>query len=234
MRDPVTVISSMAPKTMLSELASNYELRAGRRVSLEAAGGVSVRARLEGGERFDVVVLASDAIDELERSSRVVPGSKVDLVSSSVAVAVRAGSTRPDTSTEDAVRRLVLSARSIGCSTGPSGTKLHALSDRWKIADLVRNRIVTPPPGMPVGDLVARGDVELGFQQLSELIGIQGVDVLGPLPHSIQIVTTFSAGIVQLSRQPDAARALIAFLASPSTSAAKRRQGMMPAEVSTA
>jgi len=230
MNNPINVISSMAPKAMLSELVSSYELSAGVPVTLEAVGGVVVQRRLEAGEVFDVVVLSSEAMDGLIRDSRVVAGSKVELVSSGVAVAVRAGAPSPDLGSEEALRRAVLAASTIGCSTGPSGAKLRALFERWGVADQLRDRMVTAPPGVPVGELVARGDVALGFQQRSELIGVPGIEVLGPLPESVQIVTIFAAGIVQLSRQPDAARELIDFLASPSTADAKRRQGMDPAD----
>ena len=184
---------------------------------------------MQAGEPFDVVVLASDAIDKLLAAGHLVAGSEVDLARSGVAVAVRAGAPRPEIGSEDALRRAVLAARTIGNSTGPSGVALATLFERWGIAERIRDRIVTPPPGVPVGALVARGEVELGFQQLSELIHVEGIDVLGPLPPAIQIVTTFSAAVGARARQPDAARALLAFMASPAATDAKRRQGMEPA-----
>ena len=158
----------------------------------------------------------------------MVAGSKVDLARCGVAVAVRAGAPRPEIGSDDALRRAVLAARTIGTSTGPSGRGLGRLFERWGIAERIRDRIVTPPPGVPVGALVARGDVELGFQQRSELIHVEGIDVLGPLPASIQIVTTFSAAVGARTRQPEAARALLDFMASPAAAAAKRRHGMDP------
>jgi molybdate transport system substrate-binding protein len=144
-------------------------------------------------------------------------------------VAVRAGAARPDIGSEDALKRAVLSARSIGCSTGPSGVKVAALFERWGILEEVRERIVTPPPGVAVGTFVSRGDVELGFQQLSELLHLEGIDVLGPLPASARIVTTFSAGIGSGSSHLDAARALLDFMASPAAAGAKTRHGMAAA-----
>src|SRR5262249_36242579 len=157
------------------------------------------------GEPFDVVVLARDAIDRLLAGGHLVAGSEADLTRSGVAVAVRAGAARPDIASEDAVKRAVLAARTIGYSTGPSGVALRKLFDRWGVAERIADRIVTPPPGVPVGILVARGAVELGFQQLSELARLEGVDVLGPLPAPIQIVTTFSAAVGVNAREPDAA-----------------------------
>jgi molybdate transport system substrate-binding protein len=198
-------------------------------VAIESVGGVDAARRVMAGEAFDVVVLAADAIDKLEAAGRIVAGSKVDLVTSGVAVAVRAGAPRPDIGSEDAMKRAVLAARSIGYSTGPSGVQLMKLFERWDVAEEIARRTVQAPPGVPVGTLVARGEVELGFQQLSELLNLDGIDLVGTLPPAVQIVTTFSAGVCSASAQPEAARALLAFMTSPETAAAKRRQGMEPA-----
>jgi molybdate transport system substrate-binding protein len=222
-------ISSMATRLVLAELAEGYQRASGQRLRIESVGGVDAARRVAAGEAFDVVILASDAIDKLIASGHVLAGSRVDLVHSGVAVAVRAGAAQPDISSEDAVRAAVQAARSVSYSTGPSGVALAKLFERWGIADELKARIVTPPPGIPVGSLVAQGEVALGFQQLSELINLEGITVLGPLPPAIQITTTFSAGICTVSRQPEAVRALLAALAAPEAAAAKRRQGMDPA-----
>ena len=126
------------------------------------------------------------------------------------------------------MRAAVLSARTLGYSTGPSGVALAQLFARWGIAEQIHSHIVTPPPGIPVGSLVAQGEVELGFQQLSELINLDGITVLGPLPPAIQIITTFSAGICASSQQATAVRAMLADMNSPEAAAAKLRQGMEP------
>lgn len=229
MTDALHVISSMATKAVLAELARSYEASAAERVTVESVGGVDAKKRVEAGETFDAVVLSSEAIDELLRAGQLVSGSKLDFVTSGVAVAVRAGAPRPPIATEAELRSAVLAARSIGFSTGPSGVKLAHLLERWGIARAVLDRIVTPPPGIPVGALVARGEVELGFQQLSELIHLEGIELVGPLPAAVQIVTTFSAACCTRSKRPDATRALLRFLCSEAATAAKRRQGMDPA-----
>jgi molybdate transport system substrate-binding protein len=226
MKEAITVISSMATQAVLAELGRAFEVRFAFDVAIESVGGVDAKERVLCGESFDVVALASDAIDELVAAGRLRSKSRVDLMRSGVAVAVRAGAARPRIDSEEALKRAVLAARSIGTSTGPSGVKLSRLFERWGISDSVRERVVTPKPGVPVGALIARGDVELGFQQLSELMHIEGIDVLGPLPASVQIRTTFSAGIGTGAKHPASAGALLDFMASPAAADAKRRHGM--------
>jgi molybdate transport system substrate-binding protein len=222
-------ISSMATRALLADLADAYRERTGIALGIEAVGGVDAAKRVQAGEPFDIVVLAADAIDRLVASGQVVAGSKADIVQSGVAVAVRTGASRPDIGSEAALRQSVLCARTVGYSTGPSGVALTKLFDGWGINDSLKGRLVQAPPGVPVGALVARGDVELGFQQLSELMHLDGIDVLGPMPESIQIVTTFSAGRCRASAQPEAVDALLRFMTSPTTAEAKRRNGMTPA-----
>ncbi len=224
----IRVISSMATRQVLAELVAAFEQRYGVPVLVESVGGVDASRRVDAGEAFDVAILASDTIDRLMRNGRLLPASRVDLVQSGVAVAVRAGAAHPDIATEPAIRNAVLSAKSIGYSTGPSGVALIGLFERWGITGQIKDRLFQAPAGVPVGSLVARGEVELGFQQLSELINMAGIDILGPLPAEIQITTTFSAGVCVNSEQPDLVQDLIAFLNSSDAAAVKRRQGMEP------
>ena len=219
----------MATRQVLGDLAVAYEQRGGAPVAVESVGGVDAAKRVQAGEYFDFVVLAADAIDKLAAAGRVVAGSRVDLVHSGVAVAMRSGAAAPDLADEDAVKRAVLAAASVGYSTGPSGVALLKLFERWGIVDELQGRLVQAPPGVPVGALVARGEVALGFQQLSELMHLEGITVVGPLPAAVQITTTFSAGLCATSAQPEAVRTLFAFLASADAAAIKRTHGMDPA-----
>lgn len=219
----------MATRQVLADLSQAWQARGGTPVQIESVGGVDAARRVAAGEPFDLVILASDAVDKLLAAGHALAGSRVDLVNSGVAVAVRAGQPRPDLSTEDALRAAVLAAPSLSYSTGPSGVALARLFERWGVMDTLRERIVTPPPGVPVGTLLASGQVALGFQQLSELIHVQGIDIVGPLPAAVQIDTVFSGAVCATSAQPDAVRALLAFMAGPEAAEAKRRQGMTPA-----
>ncbi|MEO0002998.1 MAG: hypothetical protein RLZZ22_690 [Pseudomonadota bacterium] len=230
MANPIRIISSMATKQLLADLIEQYlQQGSGQEIELISVGGVHAAKRVQAGEAFDVVALASNAIDKLSAEGHVLAGSRADLVHSGVAVAVRAGAARPDISDEAALKAAVLAACTLGYSTGPSGVQLARLFERWGIAEQIADRLVTAPPGVPVGALVAQGAVELGFQQLSELMNLEGITLLGPLPPEVQITTTFSAGIAVASTRPESARALIAFLAAPVTAEAKRRHGMDPA-----
>ena len=216
----------MATRQVLAELARAWEQGSGRKVEIESVGGVDAARRVAAGEAFDVVFLASDAIDKLLAAGHAAAGSKVALMDSGVAIAVRAGSPRPSISSEDALKRTVLAAPNVGYSTGPSGVALVKLFERWGIAQELQGRLVQAPPGIPVGSLVARGEVALGFQQLSELIHLEGITVVGTMPAAVQINTTFCGAVCATSTQPDVVRELLAFMASPQADAAKARHGM--------
>ena len=222
----VKLLSSMATRELLNELVAQYQRSSGQSVISEAAGGVDVAKRVRAGEAVDVVILSSTAIDSLIAAGSLLPGSRTDLVKSGVSIAVRAGAPRPDVASEDAVKRAVLAARTLSYSTGPSGVYLEKLFERWGILREIRERIVVPPPGVPVGSLVASGKVELGFQQLSELMSLPGIEVIGPLPAAIQTITIFSGGISSGCIQPEAARALLDYLAAPAVAQTKSRHGM--------
>jgi len=224
--NPLKLISSMATREVLAELAARFQQDGGRAVTTEAAGGVDVAKRVQKGERVDVVVLANTAIDKLIAEGKLLAGSRVDLVKSGIAIAVRAGAPQPDIATEEAVKRAVLAAQTLSYSTGPSGVYLEKMFERWGVLADIKSRIVVPPPGVPVGSLVASGRVELGFQQLSELQNLAGIQVVGPLPPAIQSITVFSGGISTTSVEVATARALLDYMAAPAATGVKQKHGM--------
>ncbi len=191
-------------------------------------GGVEAAKLVRAGEPTDVIVLASRVMESLEAEGHIAKDSIVDFARSEIAIAVPAGSPRLGVESEQAVRQAMLEARRICYSTGPSGDHLKVLCEKWGVTESVAGRALMAPPGVPVASLVARGDADLGFQQLSELIGQPGIEIVGSLPPAIQAVTVFSAGVSSDSAEPEAARAFIAYLAS-ADAAAKRRYGMEPA-----
>lgn len=224
----VTGISSMATRQILAELASAYEEASGETIAIESVGGVDAAKRIRAGEAFDFAVLASDALAKLEADGFLVAGSVVNMAESPMALAVRAGQPRPALD-EAGVRAAMAGARAIGISTGPSGTHVLKLAQDWGLENEVKNRIVQAKPGIPVAKLLADGEVDLGFQQLSEMLGAPDIDVVGLLPAALQPGTVFAAGLCAAAKQAEAARGFIAYLASEETAATKRRHGMTPA-----
>ena len=168
----------MATRLLLAELCAAYAEHAGVVVTFESVGGVDAAKRVQAGEAFDIVALASDAMDKLIAAGQLDGRSKVDLVYSGVSVAIPAGAPKVAIDSEAAVREAVLNAPSISYSTGPSGVALVKLFERWGISEQIAGKIVQAPPGVPVGSLVAKGEVALGFQQLSELIHLPGIQVV--------------------------------------------------------
>ena len=223
------VVSSMATRALLVDLAADGSARGGERVTVESAGGVDVARRVAAGEPFDVVVLASDAIDRLLAAGHLVAGSKTDLVRCAVAIAVPEGAPRPSVADEAGLRLAVQAASRIALSTGPSGTALVKLFERWGLADTVRARLVKAPPGVPVGRLLAEGNADLGFQQLSELLGLPGIAVLGTMPPGLEVVTTFSAACCPAVRSLGDVQPLLARWRSAATDEMKHRHGMLDA-----
>jgi molybdate transport system substrate-binding protein len=225
MSTPLRAISSMATRQVLAELAEAWRSQGGAPLQIESVGGVDAAKRVEAGEAFDLVFLASDAMAKLAASGHVKPGSLCPIVDSSVAIAAKAGAPRPDVGSQDALRESVLSARAIGYSTGPSGTALLKLFERWGLAEALKDKLVQARPGVPVGSLVASGEVDLGFQQLSELMHLDGITLLGGMPPGLDITTTFTGAVATRASHPDAP-AVLDFMSAPDTAELKRRHGM--------
>jgi molybdate transport system substrate-binding protein len=225
----ITGISSMATRQILTELSGAFQNKTGQAVAIESVGGVDAAKRVRAGEAFDIVVLADDAIRQLEADGFLKPGSHAGFAKSAMAVAIRAGAKRPDLTSAASLKAAVLAAKSIGYSTGPSGTHVLNLLKTWGIDQAVSERLVKASPGVPVGQLVARGEAELGFQQLSEFLDVPGIEIAGPLPAEVQSVTLFSCGVCAKASNEAGARDLIEYLTSVEADVPKRRQGMEPA-----
>lgn len=221
------VMSSLAIKEAYLELVPAFQKKTGSKVDTEWVGGVDLMKRVKAGETADLVIASQKALGELKSLAKV--QAVIDLARSGVAVAVRKGAKRPDIGSGEAVKRALRAAKSIAYSSGPSGVYLAELFQKWGIAEELKAKITQTPPGTAVGPLVARGEAEIGFQQMSELLPTAGIDIVGPLPPDIQIVTTFSGGVHVAAKEGDAARAWLAFITSPQSAAVLRKHGMEPA-----
>jgi molybdate transport system substrate-binding protein len=215
------------------ELVPQFERATGNKV-LTAFGpsmGTTENAipvRLSRGEPADVLIMVGYALNDLAKQGKVVAGSEVELVHSPMGIAVRAGTPKPDISSVDALRRTLLAARSVAYSDSASGVYVeNELFKRLGIADQMKgkSRMI---PAEPVGEVVARGEAEIGFQQISELKPVSGIDIVGPLPAEVQYITVFSAGIATGAREPAAGQELIAFLASPVAAPVLVNSGLVP------
>ena len=231
--DGITVMSSGAMSAALRELIPAFERASGSTLTVVSGGSVagaadSIPDRLQRGERADVVIMAAAGIDDLAKAGHLVAGSRVDLARSSIGIAVRAGAPKPDIASVDALRRALLAAKSVAYSASVSGVYVSTeLFQRLGIAAEMRSKS-RKVEGEPVGAVVARGEAELGFQQISELRPVPGVEVVGPLPADVQRDTVFSAATGARSANPAGGRALIAFLSSPAAATAIAKSGMDP------
>ena len=188
----------------------------------------AIPVRLERGEPADVLIMVGYALDDLAKKGKVTAGTSVDLVKSPIAVAVKSGTPKPDISTPDALKRALLAVKTIAYSDSASGVYVSTeMFGKLGIADEMKDK-ARKVPATPVGEIVARGDAEIGFQQMSELKPVEGIDIVGPLPDELQKITIFSAGIATVSKEPDAGKALIKFLASPAARAELIKSGMDP------
>ena len=208
-------------------LQPDFERSSGHRVVTAWLPTVQILGRLRSGEKIDLLVLAASTIDELIDAGMVTPGGRIDLAQCGIGAAVRAGAPRPDIGSPEAFKRTLLSAQSIAYSTGPSGVHLLDLIAQLGIVDALNSKMIRAN-AEPTGALVARGEAQLGFQQVCELLPVPGIDFLGPLPEPLQKYTTFSAGVHVNAAHADAARALAAFIAAPAAAHAIRQQGMIP------
>ncbi len=223
----ITVMSTVAHKDAYIEMLPAFERASGHKVVTQWVPTVEVLRRIKAGESVDLVLIAASGIEELTKAGKIEAGSGVPFVKSGIGIAVRAGASRPDVSSADAFRRSLLAAKSVAYSTGPSGNYLAGLFERMGIAAEIKAkaRIIQ---GEPVGDVVARGEAEIGFQQIPEILPVKGIQYIGPLPPDIQYTTVFSAGIHTAARQAEAARALVKFLKAPDAGVIYKKHGLEP------
>ncbi|MDB5810460.1 MAG: transporter substrate-binding protein [Betaproteobacteria bacterium] len=228
MTSEIQVMSSAAIKAAYLELVPQFERTSGHKVATRWIPGVDLLKRVKEGEASDLVIMQAKDIEELIAADRIVPGSRVDLATSAVGIAVKAGAPRPDISSADAVRRALLAAKAISFSTGPSGVYMLELFEKLGIANEMKAKS-RQIKGEPSGAAAARGETELAFQQVSELLPVPGIDLIGSLPAEIQRITTFCAGMQKSARELVAAREWLAFIKSPAAADAIRKSGMEPA-----
>ena len=229
----IKVVTSGGFTAAYLELAPEYERATHNKLVTEFGPSMgtthnAIPLRLERGEVIDVVIMAAEALDELIKQSKVRADSRVDLVQSSIGMAVKAGAPKPDISSVDALKRTLLAAKSTAYSDSASGVYLSTeLFPKLGIADQIKGK-TRKIEADPVGGVVANGEVEIGFQQISELRRVKGIDIVGPLPAGAQRITVFAAGIPAASVQPEAAKALIRWLASPAAYRAIEKSGLKP------
>jgi molybdate transport system substrate-binding protein len=226
----IRVLSTQATEEAYRELVPQFEKASGHKVTTVFTGTLDANKRLAAGETYDLLIMSAPSIEEHIKAGKVVPGSRVDLAKSGVGVGVKAGAPKPDISTTEALKKTVLAAKSIGYSTGPSGNYMIGLFQRMGIADEIKPKLKLKqtPTGVFVGTIIASGDAEIGFQQVSELSHFAGVDYVGPLPADAQQFTTFSSGIMAGAKEADAANALVKFITAPAAAAAFKKRGMEP------
>ena len=225
----IKVLSTQATEQSYRELVPQFEKATGHKVTTIFTGTLDADKRVAANEQYDLLIMSQSSIDAHVKGGKVVQGSRVDLARSGVAVGVKAGAPKPDISSVDALKRTILNAKSIGYSTGPSGNYIVTLFERLGVLDQVKPKMKQTATGVFVGSIIANGEVEIGFQQVSELSQYEGVDYVGPLPAEVQNYTTFSSGILSNTKQAEAGRALVRYITSPQAGAVYRKRGMEPA-----
>lgn len=225
----INVVSTQATQEAYLELVAQFENASGHKVKTVFSGTLNVQKRLAEGEPYDLIIMAGPAIEEQVKLGKAVAGSRVDFAKSGTGVAVRKGAAKPDIGSAEALKKTLLAAKSIGYSTGPSGLYMLSVFEKLGIAGEVKGKLKQTPSGVFVGTLIATGETEIGFQQISELVHFAGIDYVGPLPGDLQRMTMFSAGIHAGAKQTEAARALVKFITAPAAASVIRKHGLEPA-----
>jgi len=224
----IKVLCSNSSHAVMEELLPAFERASGHKVSISYDTAILTLSRIKGGETADLVILNAPAIDELTKQGRIAAGSRRTLARCGVGIAVRAGAPKPEISSVEAFKRALLDAKSIAhTEAGASGIHFLGLIERLGIAAQVKAKARTRPGGL-IGKLVASGEAELAVQQIPELMAVAGIDLVGPLPHELQVISTITAAVFEDARQPDAAQALLEFLATPAAALVFKAHGLEP------
>jgi len=226
----IAVLASGAVKEIVTELLPAIEKGPGHKLILTWSGTANIKQKIAAGEAYDLIIVGAPEIDAFIKDGKVKAGTRIDLVRSGVGVAVKTGALKPDIGTTDALKKALLNAKSVAYSTGPSGVYVLTLFDKLGIAAQMKPKSIQTASGTRVGDYLGRGEAEIGFQQIAELIHEPGIDYVGPLPADIQNITVYSSGVHTAAREPDAAKAVQAFLASAAAAPAIKKNGMDPAK----
>jgi molybdate transport system substrate-binding protein len=224
----IKVLSTQATEDAYRELAPQFEKATGHTVTTVFTGTVNVQKRLADGESYDMIIMAGPAIDAQIKAGKALAGSRVDLAKSGIALGVPKGAPKPDISSVAALKNTILAAKSIGYSTGPSGVYMIGLFEKLRVAEQIKGKLKQTPSGVFVGDLIAKREVEIGFQQVSEIATLPGVDFVGPLPAELQQTTVFSSAIIAGAKQAEAAKQWVKFLTTPQAAEAFKKRGMEP------
>ena len=227
--DDIKLLSSGALEEIGHELLPQFEKASGHKVTVTWAGTAKIKEKIAAGEVFDLVIVAAPDVDKFIAEGKMVAGSRVDIAKSGVGVAVRKGSSKPDISSGDAIKKAMLAAKSVAYSSGPSGVYIQALIQKLGISEEMKSKSKQTPSGTRVGQYLEKGEAELGFQQISELIHETGIDYVGPLPPDVQNFTNFSSGIGSGAKSQAAAKALQAYLTAPAATEVVKKNGMEPA-----
>jgi molybdate transport system substrate-binding protein len=224
----VKVLAVNPVKEVVEAFTPAFEKATGHKVVATWTGGQDVRKRLAAGEVYDLVLTSAPDIDGFIKDGKVVAGSRTDLMKVGVGIAVKAGAPKPDVSSLEALKSTLLAAKSIGYSTGSSGTYIETMLANMGLSDQVKGKLKQVPSGSLVGDIIKSGEAEIGFQQVSELVHFPGITFLGPLPAAVQNVTQYSSALMTSGAQREAASELVKFLQSSAAAAAIRHHGMEP------
>jgi molybdate transport system substrate-binding protein len=224
----IKLLASTAIKAAYLELLPQFEKATGHKVTAAWSSTPDIQKRIAAGEAADLVILGNSGTEELIKQGKLATNSRTNFAKSGIAVVVRTGAPKPDISSSEAVKKSVLAAKSVAHSAGASGLYLVSMFEKLGISEQVKSKLATVKPGEPVGEVVARGDAEIGFHQLSELIPVKGIQILGPLPADIQYITVYSGGIHSATKDAEAAMALAKFLTGPSAAPVIKKHGLEP------